>query len=49
MYMYEYRLISLKPTSIVYTYGVDIASTAAGIVAVAVVQVWYVVNHLQDL
>ena len=38
--MYEYSLICLKPTTIVYTYSVDIASTAAGIVAVALVQVW---------
>ena len=49
MYMYEYSQICWRPTTIVYTYSVDIASTAAGVVAVAVVQVWYVVNHLQDV
>ena len=42
----EYSPICCKPTTIAYTYSVDIASTAAGVIAVAVIQVWYVVIHL---
>ena len=40
----EYSPICCKPTTIVYSDSEDIASTAAGVIAVAVIQVWYVVN-----
>ena len=45
----EYSSIYCKPTTIVYSDSVDIASTAAGVIAVAVIQVWYVVNPLVRL
>ena len=37
----EYSPICCKPTTIVYSDSVDVASTAAGVIAVAVIQVWY--------